>query len=158
MANEKYKISKYQTYLDTNRLPVLRESSTYEYHMRNANSSKDIVNLVNHCLELQHLAEEEVIMIALRTNGDVLGIFEVSHGTVNGSFAEPREIFMRLLLIGASQFVLVHNHPSGSITPSNADFDVYHRIKDAANLMGISLVDFIIIGENNYLSFTEQRY
>lgn len=104
---------------------------------------------------LNQLAEEYLYMIALSTKNKPLGIFEVSHGTVNASLVNPREIFIRLLLSGASNFILAHNHPSGSCTPSNEDCKLTDRINDCARLMGIPLLDHIIIGDG-YLSYKEK--
>lgn len=84
-------------------------------------------------------------------------MFEASHGTVNASFVNPREIFIRLLLVGASAFVVSHNHPSGDYTPSKEDIHITRRLKECADMMGITLLDHIIIGDG-YSSLKESGY
>ena len=66
-----------------------------------------------------------------------------------------REIFVRNFLLGASSFVLVHNHPSGDSTPSDTDISSTNKIKSASLIMGIKLLDHIIFGDNSYFSFAE---
>ncbi len=66
---------------------------------------------------------------------------------MNGAYARPREIFIRLLLAGASGFVLCHNHPSGDCRPSKADIQVTEQLKECADFMAVNLFDHIIIGD-----------
>ncbi len=77
-------------------------------------------------------------------------------GTVNSSLANPREIFLSAVSYHAVGILLVHNHPSGDCTPSQADVDFTQRVKEAGELLGIPLLDHIIIGDCKYLSFREQ--
>lgn len=79
--------------------------------------------LARELLELDRRAEEHVYMAALNGKGRLLGLSLISKGTVNASLIAPREIFIRALLVGASQILLMHNHPSGSITPSREDIN-----------------------------------
>lgn len=87
-----------------------------------------------------------------------MGIFELSHGTVNSSLITPREVYMKALLCGASTIVLAHNHPSGDPTPSELDINAMERIKDAGDILAIPLMDFIVCGDNCYYSAKEQGY
>ena len=64
----------------------------------------------------------------------------------------PREIIKRALELGASALILVHNHPSGDTTPSEADIRLTQRVRQAAELMGISVHDHLIVGQNGYTS------
>lgn len=68
-----------------------------------------------------------------------------------------REVFLRLLLCGASGMILVHNHPSGAVEASKEDFGVFRKFVKASELMGIEFHDFIIIGKE-YCSFKECGY
>ena len=109
-------------------------------------------------LELDRRAEEHVYMAALNGKGRLLGLSLISKGTVNASLIAPREIFIRALLVGASQILLMHNHPAGSITPSREDIKMTEQIKKAGELIGVELADHIIIAANGggYLSFREE--
>lgn len=84
-----------------------------------------------------------------------IGVFELSHGTVNMSSITSREIFVRLCLVGAVNFVLVHNHPSGDITPSKEDELVTDKVHAVGLMIGINMLDHIIIGDGCYYSFNE---
>ncbi|MBQ1194567.1 MAG: DNA repair protein RadC [Lachnospiraceae bacterium] len=108
--------------------------------------------------DLKHKESENLIMLALNTKSALIDEFLISKGTVNSSIASPREIFIEALKARAVSIILIHNHPSGDPTPSRDDKIVTRRIKEAGELVGISLIDHIIIGNNNYISFKEKGY
>lgn len=105
-------------------------------------------------VRMHEMAEEHVYMLALNTKCRALGLFEVSRGSVNWSIINPRECFIRALMVGASSIVLVHNHPSQDVSPSKDDIQVTHRMKETGMLIGIPLSDHVIVG-NGYYSFVE---
>ena len=84
-----------------------------------------------------------------------IGIFDVAHGPVDGSYIQPREILIRLLLCGASAAILIHNHPSGDPTPSLDDIDTTSQIEESFDLIGISLLDHIVMGDDRFYSFRQ---
>ena len=73
------------------------------------------------------------------------------------SVASPREMFIEALRYHAVHIILVHNHPSGDPTPSRADMLLTKRLKEAGDLVGITLIDHIVIGDRRYLSFREEN-
>lgn len=151
------KVSEYRAIMDENRMPVLRETSSYCCDNEKMYNAPDkIVAFVNEVFQMDSLCEESMYMLAFDNKHHLLGVFEVSHGIVNASFARGREIFMRLLLVGAASFVLVHNHPSGDVTPSKEDITVVKTITDLSKLMEITFDDNIIVGRNRYYSFREE--
>jgi len=82
----------------------------------------------------------------------------VSMGTVEGAYMHPREIFKKAIVNGSSSIIIVHNHPSGDKTPSEADRDMSKRIKEAGELLAIPVNDFIIIGSRGgYTSFADEK-
>lgn len=101
-------------------------------------------------------AEEYMFMVALNTKCYPLGFFEISHGTVNTTIVSPREIFVRATLVGATNIIIVHNHPSKNSTASMEDIKVTKRIKEAGELLGINLIDHVIIGGKSYNSLKER--
>ena len=110
--------------------------------------------------QLQTLPRESLRVVLLDTRHRLIHEEEVSLGTVNESLAHPREILRPALSHGAYAFVLVHNHPSGDPTPSEADRALTRRIREAAELMQIHLLDHVIIGREHegaqpYFSFKE---
>lgn len=116
-----------------------------------------IFTMMVELFHLERMADEYVYLVAFNNKMKVLGLFQVSHGIGNASLIEPRGIFMRAVYIGASNLILVHNHPSGITTPSKEDISVHKRLKEAGELMGIPIVDHVIIGSEGYLSFKEQE-
>lgn len=110
--------------------------------------------------QIQALARESLRIVLLDTRHRLVHEEEVSLGTLNESLAHPREILRPALSHGAYAFVLVHNHPSGDPSPSEADRALTRRIREAAELMQIHLLDHVIIGRERpgaapYFSFKE---
>lgn len=147
-------IVKYRAELDKDRHNILVMESVADYGCESLQDPDKIVSMLNAVYGLNRLAEEHVYMIALTTKCMPLGVFEISHGTVNISLFSTREIFIRLLLCGASMFVIAHNHPSGDISPTDSDAKVTKRLKECAGTIGIDLIDHIIVG-SSYYSFKE---
>ena len=81
----------------------------------------------------------------------------MARGTVNASVMTPREVLIEGLRCRAVSMVLVHNHPSGDPTPSRADMLLTKRLKEAGELVGITLIDHVVIGDRRYLSFREEN-
>lgn len=76
-------------------------------------------------------------------------------GTINESLVHPREVFKNALTLGSSRIIIMHNHPSGVLKPSNCDIELTKRIIDAGNIIGVKLDDHIIVGRGEYYSFHE---
>jgi DNA repair protein RadC len=81
---------------------------------------------------------------------------EQQQGTVNHTPVYPREVVKRALELGASAIILVHNHPSGNPTPSQADIQMTNTIRDAAKGVNIALHDHIIVAKSGTVSFIDQ--
>lgn len=107
--------------------------------------------------EMRHHEQEHMKLLMLNTKSKLLGEKDISKGTVNASLISPRELFIEALEKHAVAIILIHNHPSGDPTPSTADVLLTKRIRDAGALIGIELLDHIIIGNNCYMSFSEQK-
>lgn len=107
--------------------------------------------------DMRHLTTEHLIMVMLNTKHRYISDFVLSKGTVNSSLASPREAFIEALREGAVYIVLLHNHPSGDPTPSREDLLTTKRMKEAGNIIGITLIDHIIIGDNKYISLKQQN-
>jgi len=87
----------------------------------------------------------------------VLGISSISRGGIVGTVIDPRIIFQYALKANATQLILAHNHPSGSIKPSDADISITKKIKEGARQLDIMLLDhLIIIPDERYYSFAEE--
>ena len=105
--------------------------------------------------DMRYLECEQVILLLLDTKCHKIRDFVISKGTVNAAMAEPREVFQNALKYGAVNIIVLHNHPSGDVTPSKADVVLTKRLAEVGKLVGIALVDHIIIGNNTYMSFQE---
>lgn len=81
----------------------------------------------------------------------------VSIGSINISIVHPREVFVSAIRETAESLILLHNHPSGDPTPSTEDYTVTARLVEVSQIVGISILDHIIIGDNDYFSFSEQH-
>ena len=151
------RINRYRTELSNDRLNILVKESACYYPVKDLSSPKAIVQMLNDIFNFSNLAEEYVYLIAFSVKMKPLGIFEISHGSVDKSFCRAREIFTKALLCGATNIVLAHNHPSGDPSPSEADIKVTQQIKEAGALLGVPLTDNLIAGESSYYSFCEEN-
>ena len=151
------RITKYSMELDTDRKNILVKEDSKNYPAINRlDSPEKVKDMLNYIYNAKAKAEEHMWLIALDTKYNLIGLFEISHGTVNASLVSPREIFIRLCLCGAASCILAHNHPSGDTTPSTEDIKVTSRIKEVGEMMNINLLDHIIVGES-YYSFKENN-
>lgn len=147
----------YDTRLNESGGVMLVEEKQADYEADKMNCPEQIAQLACRLLHLDEFAEEHIYMLALSSACGLLGIFFLSKGTVNISIASPREIYIRALAAGAVQIVLLHNHPSGNVLPSEHDIQLTEKVKEAGELLGINLSDHIIIGgkSGTYISFRE---
>lgn len=106
--------------------------------------------------DMRHLAREQVLLILLDSKNKMIKDMIISEGTVNTSIMPTREIFVQAMKYEAVNIILLHNHPSGDPAPSSEDLRVTRRLNEAGNMIGITLMDHIIIGDNRYISLKEQ--
>lgn len=148
------RITKYRTELDQDFHCVLVKEKSCNYYADQLHTPDAIVNMLNDLFRLEYQSEEFLYMVAFNKKMRPLGVFEVSHGTVDCSLCTPREIFIKAMLCGACSIVIAHNHPSMDTSPSGEDIDVYKRLKESGNIIGIPLIDSLIVGKGFY-SFHE---
>lgn len=106
--------------------------------------------------EVRHLESEHLYAMFLDNKNGLIKEMLITKGTVNASLASPREVFIEALRYRAVGVVLVHNHPSGDPTPSEADCLLTIRMKNAGDLIGIQLLDHVVIGDGSYSSFKKE--
>ena len=80
----------------------------------------------------------------------------VSVGSLNQSLVCPRSVFQTALLSNAAALILIHQHPTGDPTPSSEDIAITRRLKEAGEIINCKVLDHIIVGEGDYLSFVEK--
>lgn len=110
--------------------------------------------------EMRSLRQESLRVVLLDTRGNLIRVAEITKGTKNESLANPGEILRVVLVESAHSFILVHNHPSGDPSPSEADRSMTRRLMRASQELGVTLSDHVIIGAPNersepYFSFRE---
>lgn len=116
-------------------------------------SSRQVWDLLHE--EAETWDRERFLTVMLDGKGHILGIEEVSVGSLTASLVHPRELLKALILANAASFICVHNHPSGDPTPSPEDVALTSRLRAATELMGIRLTDHVIIGRGRYHSMSD---
>ena len=106
---------------------------------------------------LHHETKEHFIALHLNSKNRLLCLEIVSTGSLNASIVHPREVYKAAIRESAAAILAMHNHPSGDPSPSKEDYEVTLRLKEVGDLVGISLLDHIILGERRYVSFREHR-
>ncbi len=112
------------------------------------------------CADMKLFNQEILRVILLDTRYRQISTVEISRGTINESLAGPREILRPAIAFLAYGFVLIHNHPSGDVSPSEADTRLTRRIAEAARILQIHFLDHVIVGQpmanrQGYFSFKE---
>ena len=124
--------------------------------------SSEINNLVSNDYELKLFiakaiykrmpTEEHIYLLSFNTQYVCSGIFEISHGSICMSVCDIRAILLRLVLINAASYVIVHNHPSGDSKFSDCDMQTYNRCIQASSIVGIQLLGFAVWGSSMQLA------
>lgn len=153
------RMTKYKTKLTENKRVVLeKEVSTNCPDLSYAiKSPDDAVNIGKSFMHIHEEPEEYMYMICMNTKNKIIGVFEISHGSVNSSIVSPREVYQKALLANAVSIIMLHNHPSGDPTPSREDIEVTKRLYEAGKILNIQLLDHIVIGDK-YVSLKEKGY
>ena len=101
--------------------------------------------------------KEHFVVFFLNTQNQEIVRETVSVGTLNASLIHPREVFEPAVKHLAAHVILAHNHPSGSLDPSEEDLSVTKRLVDSGRLLGIEVLDHIIVTASGYTSFKEKN-
>jgi DNA repair protein RadC len=99
--------------------------------------------------------QEQFVVLYLNRANKVIGSYQLSKGGITGTIADVRLILSVALKTLATGLILAHNHPSGNLKPSEADIQLTQKVKDAAKLMDIEVLDHMILSSNGYFSFTD---
>ncbi len=117
-------------------------------------SAKDAVLSVNSLYGLDH---EELWVLFLNSKNKPLECKRMTSGGWTSTVIDNRQILREALMLRSSGLILFHNHPSGDPTPSIEDIKQTEKLKDASNLLDITLIDHIIVGEQSYFSLAENK-
>lgn len=146
MKNIIYEIElKYSpTTLKQERLKITKSKSAYEIFLNNWN------------MDTIELYEEFKILLLNRAN-EVLGIHTLSIGGISGTIVDLKLLFAVVVKSAASSIVISHNHPSGNLKPSEADKRLYEKVKRAAKMLDIDVLDNLIVTRDGYYSFVDEN-
>ena len=114
----------------------------------------DIHNLLGP--EMSRLAQEQLRVLLLDIHNNVIGQRVVYQGNVSSSIVRAAEVFRPAVVEAAPAIAIAHNHPSGSADPSPEDVHITRKLKQAADLLDIELVDHIVIGRGRFVSLREK--
>lgn len=149
----------YDLELNENQNPYLKETGIFDYVGEEMQliSPELFYKIMNNTFHLSNCAEENSYVIGLNAKMMPLGFFHISKGSINAATISIRSIMIRMLLCGATNMVIIHNHPSNITTPSKEDLRVTQRLVIGGRMLEIDLQDHIIIGRDNYHSIRESN-
>ena len=139
--------------VDLMRCKIVRERAIkYEVPEQNIECPDEAVSVLR-ALGLSDAADEEMYEICIAASGKIVGVHQISHGTLSSTQCHPREVLKRAIVNNASAIILGHCHPSGNPEPSMDDIQTTDRIKEACRILGLVLLDHIIIAGDDFTSF-----
>lgn len=143
--------------LTFNRIVLVKEKSARYNLPRLIGSPQDVLEAVRAVMRLEEEAQEVFGAIYLNVKNHIIGIQELSRGSLNASIVSTRDVFKAALLHNAGGIILFHNHPSGNPAPSQEDKLVTERLNEAGKLMEMEIIDHVIVGDGLYYSFKEEK-
>ncbi|RRQ50750.1 JAB domain-containing protein [Maribacter algicola] len=118
-------------------------------------SSQDAFEVLQPIMgELQH---EEFWILYLNNSNKIMHKAQLSKGGITGTLVDVRLLMKQSLELGAVALILAHNHPSGTLKPSQADKEITHKIKNASESLDIRVLDHLIITQKEYFSFADNQ-
>lgn len=116
------------------------------------------LSVLNHVDHIRRKSREHTICLYLNGRHELLQQETIAIGGLNYSLIEARDVFGPALSLPAASVILIHNHPSGSIQPSEEDLFVTNKLIQAGGLLGVTLLDHLIVTKNSYASLREMGY
>lgn len=117
---------------------------------RTISGPEDVAGFVKEVYHTENLSEEVFCILCLNTKNRIIGVQEVSRGSLSASIVHPREVFKMALLHNSAAIILFHNHPSGNTEPSSEDINTTNRLVKCGELMSIPVLDHVIVGYSEY--------
>ncbi len=108
--------------------------------------------------EMRYLKKEHFVCLFLNTKNHAVAKETMSIGTLNAALVHPREVFRAAIKHNSASIICVHNHPSGDPEPSAEDISLTRRLVEAGQLVGISVLDHVIVGDGCFVSLKEQGH
>jgi len=101
---------------------------------------------------------EMMFVVLMNTSAQVIGVYKVSSGGICATVADIRLILHAAVMSLATRIIIAHNHPTGNLTPSDADINVTKKLKECAELLDIDVLDHLIISNYGYMSLSDEGY
>lgn len=120
-----------------------------EYGLATIRTAQDVFEYLH---EMRSLSKEHVRGLYLNTHHQIIHDEVISIGTINSNLIHPREVFKPAIEYAAVAVILAHNHPSGIVTPSQADIDITNHLVKAGKMIGIPLVDHVVVTKDKFMS------
>lgn len=117
-------------------------------------SPKDVADMM--MAKMKDLTQEHFVALFLNSKNVVIKEEIIYKGTLNSSVIHPREVYNAAIRASSNAIIVVHNHPSGDVTPSKEDIATTIRLKECGHILGIDLLDHIIIGDQKFTSLVEE--
>lgn len=130
-----------------------RLESFKEVEKPRVSSPEDVYRLIYPRVREQK--KEMFIELCLDTKNRIIREDTISVGSLNANVVHPREVFKLALAVSAASIIVVHNHPSGDPTPSREDIEITKKIAQTGDIMGITVLDHVIIGDGRHFSMKE---
>ena len=131
-----------------------RKASQETPEKTSISSAKDSYNIFSQ--HLSDLRTEEFWAIFLNQKNQIVYKAQISKGGISGTLVDVRVLFRIAIEHFATSIIVAHNHPSGSLKPSLEDIQITKNIKNAGEILNVTLLDHLIIGDNSFLSFAEE--
>ena len=119
-------------------------------------SSRDVNDYIRQVYPVDINIREAMVVLLLNNSNRTLGYSIASIGGLTGTLVDVRLVLRDALLTQSTGLILIHNHPSGTLKPSQSDINITNKVKKAAELMDIKVLDHIILTEDNYFSFADE--
>lgn len=132
-----------------------RFSSAHKHIRISIKSSSDVFNLLKS--DLGSLHHEEFWILHLNNSNKIIKKYRLSKGGISSTLVDVRLLLKSAIISGATSIILVHNHPSGNIKPSQEDIYITSKIKIACEKLDLKVLDHVIISEKTYFSFADEN-
>ena len=144
--------SKYENFVGEIKVSYKRHSSPVRIRVNGASQVNEVLREVwNDDLDYR----ESFNVLAMNNQCDILGYAELFKGGVSSTIVDERMVFQLLLNVNATGFIVAHNHPSGTLRPSNPDRELTKKLSACGKLFNIGLMDHLILAGDSYYSFAE---
>ena len=140
-----------------NEIKISYQGGVKAREWKKINTSKDAAQLVYDDWDKGTIGLQECFKVALMNNGNrVKGIYQISQGSMTGTLVDLRILFAVILKSASLAILLIHNHPSGLMRPSQADIQLTEKIKKASGLFDVKLLDHLILApDGGFYSFSD---